>query len=79
MKAHAWKAPRTQNDRTAFRLLLEHGPLSRSRCCSCPGWSKPTAGQMITRLERIGLIAPRRRGYGCPRPERGELRRATRR
>lgn len=49
---------RTQNDRTAFRLLLEHGPLSRSQLGELSGLSKPTAGQMISRLERIGLIAP---------------------
>ena len=49
---------RAQNDRTAFRLLLEHGPLSRSQLGELSGMSKPTAGQMITRLERIGLIVP---------------------
>jgi predicted NBD/HSP70 family sugar kinase len=52
----AWLA--TQNDRTAFRLLLEHGPLSRSQLGELSGMSKPTAGQMIARLERAGLIAP---------------------
>ncbi|MCA0253426.1 MAG: ROK family protein [Actinobacteria bacterium] len=49
---------RTVNDRTAFRLLLEHGPLSRSQLGELSGMSKPTAGQMIQRLERLGLIAP---------------------
>ncbi len=52
----AWLA--TRNDRTAFRLLLAHGPLSRSRLGELSGMSKPTAGQMIARLERAGLIAP---------------------
>lgn len=47
---------RAHNDRTAFRLLLEHGPLSRSRLGKLSGLSKPTAGQMIQRLERVGLI-----------------------
>lgn len=47
---------RTHNDRTAFRLLLEHGPLSRSSLGKLSGLSKPTAGQMIQRLERVGLI-----------------------
>ncbi len=47
---------RAHNDRTAFRLLLEHGPLSRSRLGQLSGLSKPTAGQMIQRLERVGLI-----------------------
>lgn len=49
---------RIVNDRTAFRLLLEHGPLSRSQLGALSGMSKPTAGQMIQRLEAIGLIAP---------------------
>ncbi|PZQ51055.1 MAG: hypothetical protein DI570_25065, partial [Phenylobacterium zucineum] len=52
----AWLA--SQNDRTAFRLLLEHGPLSRSQLGELSGASKPTAGQMIARLERTGLIGP---------------------
>ncbi|MFF2272397.1 ROK family protein [Agromyces sp. NPDC058136] len=46
------------NDRAAFRLLLEHGPLTRSQLGALSGVSKPTAGQMITRLERVGLIGP---------------------
>lgn len=48
----------THNDRAALRLLLAHGPLSRLQLSALSGLSKPTAGQMITRLERIGLIAP---------------------
>ncbi|MDF0514493.1 ROK family transcriptional regulator [Agromyces sp. H3Y2-19a] len=51
-----WLAAR--NDRTAFRLLLEHGPLTRSKLGALSGLSKPTATQMITRLERVGLIHP---------------------
>ncbi|MCT9819278.1 ROK family protein [Microbacterium sp. W1N] len=47
---------RAHNDRTALRLLLEHGPLSRSRLGELSGMSKPTASQMILRLERAGLI-----------------------
>lgn len=49
---------RTQNDLTALGLLLEHGPLSRSRLGRLSGMSKPTAGQMVARLERLGLVAP---------------------
>ncbi|WP_438354563.1 ROK family transcriptional regulator [Microbacterium sp. CJ88] len=49
---------RAHNDRTALRLLLEHGPLSRSRLGALSGLSKPTAGQMIARLERAGIIEP---------------------
>ena len=52
----AWLAAR--NDRTAFRLLLEHGPLTRSKLGELSGLSKPTATQMLTRLERVGLIRP---------------------
>jgi predicted NBD/HSP70 family sugar kinase len=49
---------RARNDRTAFRLLLEHGPLTRTKLGELSGMSKPTAAQMITRLERVGLIRP---------------------
>lgn len=52
----AWLAAR--NDRTAFRLLLEHGPLTRSMLGELTGLSKPTATQMLQRLERVGLIHP---------------------
>ena len=52
----AWLA--SQTDRAAFRLLLTHGPLSRSQLGALSGMSKPTAGQMIARLERAGLISP---------------------
>lgn len=56
MGTPAWLA--AQNDRAAFRLLLAHGPLSRSQLGALSGMSKPTAGQMIARLERAGLISP---------------------
>ncbi|PWJ54014.1 Sugar kinase of the NBD/HSP70 family, may contain an N-terminal HTH domain [Quadrisphaera granulorum] len=49
---------RTRNDRTALALLLEHGPLSRSQLGRLSGMSKPTAGQMISRLEQVGLVGP---------------------
>ena len=49
---------RARNDRTAFRLILEHGPLTRARLGELSGMSKPTAAQMLARLERVGLIAP---------------------
>ena len=35
---------RAQNDRTAFRLLLANGPLSRTQLGELSGLSKPTAG-----------------------------------
>ncbi|WP_350347448.1 ROK family transcriptional regulator [Agromyces sp. G08B096] len=47
---------RAHNDRTAFRLLLEHGPLTRAQLGELSGMSKPTAAQMIARLERVELI-----------------------
>lgn len=48
---------RTRNDRVALTLLLEHGPLTRNRIGELSGLSKPTAAQMVTRLESAGLIS----------------------
>jgi predicted NBD/HSP70 family sugar kinase len=47
---------RERNDRTALTLLLEHGALTRTRLGELTGLSKPTAAQMVSRLERAGLI-----------------------
>ncbi|WP_223695016.1 ROK family transcriptional regulator [Leifsonia poae] len=47
---------RETNDRTALSLLLEHGVLTRSRIGELSGLSKPTAAQMVSRLENAGLI-----------------------
>lgn len=47
---------RAHNDRTAFRLLLEHGPLTRAQLGELSGMSKPTASQMLARLERAQLV-----------------------
>jgi predicted NBD/HSP70 family sugar kinase len=44
------------NDRTALSLLLEHGALTRNRLSELSGLSKPTASQMMVRLENLGLI-----------------------
>ena len=44
------------NDRAALDLLLEHGPLSRTRLGELTGLSKPTASQLLARLERAGLV-----------------------
>jgi predicted NBD/HSP70 family sugar kinase len=46
------------NDRAALELLLDHGPLTRSRLGELSGLSKPTASQMVARLEKAGVIAP---------------------
>lgn len=51
--------PRTMralNDGAALRLLLSHGRLSRTELGALTGLSKPTASQMLTRLERAGLV-----------------------
>ncbi|GAA3890824.1 ROK family transcriptional regulator [Leifsonia kafniensis] len=47
---------RATNDRTALSLLLTHGPLTRNRIGELSGLSKPTASQMVLRLEEAGLI-----------------------
>lgn len=47
---------RARNDRTALQLLLTHGPLTRTQLGELSGMSKPTAGQMLTRLERAELV-----------------------
>ena len=47
---------REHNDRSALALLLEHGSLTRNRLGELSGLSKPTAAQMVARLERAGLI-----------------------
>ncbi|MFZ4896665.1 ROK family transcriptional regulator [Plantibacter sp. Mn2098] len=47
---------RSTNDRTALELLLEHGELTRLRLGELSGLSKPTASQMVQRLETAGLI-----------------------
>jgi len=49
---------RERNDRAALALLLEHGSLTRNRLGELSGLSKPTAAQMVARLERAGLIEP---------------------
>ncbi|MDQ1547574.1 MAG: hypothetical protein QOH69_2478 [Actinomycetota bacterium] len=48
---------RARNDRVALALLLEHGPLTRNRIGELSGLSKPTAAQMVARLESAGLIS----------------------
>ena len=48
---------RARNDRTAFRLLLEHGPLTRARLGELSGMSKPTAAQMLARLDTAYFVS----------------------
>lgn len=47
---------RAMNDRAALDLLLTHGPLSRGRVGKLTGLSKPTASQLLARLEAAGLV-----------------------
>ncbi|MEO3973889.1 ROK family transcriptional regulator [Streptomyces sp. CAU 1734] len=56
------------NDRTALDLLLEHGPLSRTRIGNLTGLSKPTASQLLARLEAAGLVVATGTTAGRPGP-----------
>ncbi len=56
------------NDRAALDLLLEHGPLSRTRLGELTGLSKPTASQLLTRLEAAGLVVASGSSRGGPGP-----------
>ena len=47
---------RALNDRAALDLLLTNGSLSRSQVGRLTGLSKPTASQLLDRLERAGLV-----------------------
>ena len=47
---------RVLNDQAAVALLLEHGPLTRNELARESGLSKPTAAEMLRRLEAAGLI-----------------------
>jgi predicted NBD/HSP70 family sugar kinase len=49
---------RSHNDAQALGLLFERGPLTRADLGTLTGLSKPTAAQMVTRLERLGLVEP---------------------
>ncbi|HXD61646.1 MAG TPA: ROK family transcriptional regulator [Lacisediminihabitans sp.] len=47
---------RETNERTALSLFLEHGRLTRNRLGELSGLSKPTASQIVSRLEWAGII-----------------------
>ncbi|MEU9591212.1 ROK family transcriptional regulator [Streptomyces sp. NPDC048219] len=59
---------RAMNDRAALDLLLEHGPLSRTRIGTLTGLSKPTASQLLARLEAAGLVLAGGTTEGRPGP-----------
>jgi predicted NBD/HSP70 family sugar kinase len=56
------------NDRAALDLLLEHGPLSRAQLGHLTGLSKPTTGQLLTRLEAADLVITSGITNGGPGP-----------
>ncbi|MFJ1746229.1 ROK family transcriptional regulator [Streptomyces sp. NPDC088116] len=56
------------NDRAALDLLLLHGPLSRTRIGKLTGLSKPTASQLLARLEAAGLVVATGTTEGRPGP-----------
>ncbi|AYV27771.1 N-acetylglucosamine repressor [Streptomyces sp. ADI95-16] len=59
---------RAMNDRAALELLLTHGPLSRTRIGHLTGLSKPTASQLLARLEDAGLVVATGTDGGRPGP-----------
>ncbi len=59
---------RAMNDRAALDLLLAHGPLSRTRIGNLTGLSKPTASQLLARLEAAGLVLASGTSAGRPGP-----------
>ncbi|CAM5647918.1 hypothetical protein SANTM175S_07240 [Streptomyces antimycoticus] len=56
------------NDRAALELLAAHGPLTRTRLGELTGLSKPTASQLLTRLESVGLVRTTGNVTGRPGP-----------
>lgn len=50
---------RAINDRLALELLFEHGQLSRSQLVQLAGVSKPTAAELLSRLESDGVVVRR--------------------
>ena len=63
------------NDRAALDLLLEHGPLSRTRLGELTGLSKPTASQLLSRLADAGLVVTSGNSQRRPRPTGPAVRR----
>ncbi|MBO8193583.1 ROK family transcriptional regulator [Streptomyces oryzae] len=59
---------RAMNDRAALDLLVAHGPLTRTRISELTGLSKPTASQLLGRLEDMGLVRTRSKERGRPGP-----------
>nr|BFE79960.1 hypothetical protein GCM10020093_025610 [Planobispora longispora] len=47
---------RAINDRAAIQAFLERGPLTRPEIGALTGLSKPTASQLLSRLQDAGLV-----------------------
>ncbi|MEU7482822.1 ROK family transcriptional regulator [Streptomyces sp. NPDC042319] len=56
------------NDRAALELLVSQGPLTRTRIGELTGLSKPTASQLLGRLESAGLVRTTGNVTGRPGP-----------
>lgn len=59
---------RAMNDRAALDLLVTQGPLTRTRVGELTGLSKPTASQVLARLEEAGLVRSTGSQSGRPGP-----------
>ncbi len=59
---------RAMNDRAALDLLIAHGPLTRTRLGELTGLSKPTASQLLSRLEAAQLVRTTGNVTGRPGP-----------
>ncbi|MFC5170462.1 ROK family transcriptional regulator [Streptomyces mutomycini] len=59
---------RAMNDRAALDLLVTQGPLTRTRIGELTGLSKPTASQVLARLEEAGLVRSTGSQSGRPGP-----------
>ncbi|WP_374230898.1 ROK family transcriptional regulator [Streptomyces sp. UNOC14_S4] len=59
---------RAMNDRAALDLLIAHGPLTRTRLGELTGLSKPTASQLLARLETADLVRATGNVTGRPGP-----------
>ncbi|MEU9852206.1 ROK family transcriptional regulator [Streptomyces sp. NPDC047974] len=57
---------RAVNDRAALHLLLRQGPLTRPEVSRLTGLSKPTASQVLARLEDAGLVVGNGLRTGLP-------------
>lgn len=59
---------RAMNDRAALDLLVAQGPLTRTQIGELTGLSKPTASQLLGRLEAAGLVRTTGNVTGRPGP-----------